>query len=377
VGTYNGTTTYSGSTTLSASTTSSNGVSIVGLQGSDTVTGLTILSPNVSANATNVVDGFGAGSTALLSNYTLPSRNSTTPVAAGTTNFVTLSPAPLGILVQGIDNGGNVYTDGVNGATLTSSGLVGGDVGKRVRTATLNTPTVTDDSYVSSITSLDFQVGNYVLFGAKSPGSTGTCVDGVCSGTNNGGVNAGGTNRVALTPLAPPPASPVIVPAFPDNGSTGLLADPQQPAPGGMNYVSASFTDSTGSLSGGTTTTAGTSSGTGTATGTATTTTTTTTTAGTSTGGTTTAGTTSGTTSGSSTESTATTGALTFVAITALSTPEGDELRVQLPQEKDRKPQSELNVNNTSVPSNSGQLDVFVVGTGINLNGLQSIVGAR
>jgi len=48
----------------------------------------------------------------------------------------------------------------------------------------------------------------------------------------------------------------------------------------------------------------------------------------------------------------------------------GQELQVRLPEDKNRKPQSELNVNNTTVSSNTSPLDVFVVDTGINLSNL-------
>jgi len=51
----------------------------------------------------------------------------------------------------------------------------------------------------------------------------------------------------------------------------------------------------------------------------------------------------------------------------------GQELQVRLSEDKNRKPQSELNVNNTAVSSNSSPLDVFVVDSGINLSDLNKM----
>jgi len=134
--------------------------------------------------------------------------------------------------------------------------------------------------------------------------------------------------------LVPPPAAPIIVPAFPDNGIKAIANDTRPPEFGGMNYVAALFEGATP---------------------------------------TSTAPTATGQTQGTApTASAAPTqgGAMNYVSISSKVTDAGQELQVRLSEDKNRKPQIELNVNNTTVSSNTSPLDVFVVDTGINLSNL-------
>jgi len=64
---------------------------------------------------------------------------------------------------------------------------------------------------------------------------------------------------------------------------------------------------------------------------------------------------------------------MNYVSISSKVIDGGQELQVRLPSDKARKPQSELNVNNTAVSSNSSPLDVFVVDSGINLSDLNKM----
>ncbi|MBT8570062.1 hypothetical protein G6705_09000, partial [Polynucleobacter paneuropaeus] len=147
-GTYNGSKSFSAGANLTANTTSSaiasdsltgNFIKVVGLQGSDAVSGATINNQNVAGNGTNSVTaltgigGFASSSTdrsagnyyVASSNYnatggTFSSINTVITPIAGTTNTVTLSKATLGINLNATYNGTNTYT-----STIKTNGLVG------------------------------------------------------------------------------------------------------------------------------------------------------------------------------------------------------------------------------------------------------------
>ncbi|MBT8570057.1 hypothetical protein G6705_08975, partial [Polynucleobacter paneuropaeus] len=158
-GTYNGSKSFSAGTNLTANTTSSaiasdsltgNFIKVVGLQGSDAVSGATINNQNVAGNGTNSVTALtGIGSFASSStdrsagNYYVASSNynatggtfssintAITPIA-GTTNAVVINPAKVSI--TGTDNTatytgnqqtntGATVTGAVNGETVTVTG---------------------------------------------------------------------------------------------------------------------------------------------------------------------------------------------------------------------------------------------------------------
>ncbi|WP_210546553.1 YDG domain-containing protein [Rhodoferax sp. PAMC 29310] len=343
-GTYNGTT---GFTTSNATLTAN------GLLGSDTLTGVMVRDANVFSNGSNVITAF-TGGTASLGNYQISASTDTTSSGASistTHNNASIGRAPLGVTVAGTYNGTDVMSAAA-GATITGYGLVGQDANAKLSTATLDSKNVADATKVLALTgSGTFDQRNYVLDGSMNA-TGGTATAGVAlDGTgatntaniarmamtiaaddkvkvvgdvdpaltyhfargslvNNDSLGGGLTRnsgeelgQYAINAMAPtnpnyevrlvngvltiapvpiPPSSPIIVPAFVDNG-VEVLASQSPTSLGGLNYV---LTD--------------------------------------------------GSSAGS----------------------EGGK----------RKSTSELNINNFTVPSSTGPLDVFVVDTGINLD---------
>jgi len=224
-GTYNGTTNY----TSSNATITTNG-----LVGGDTLTGVVLHDANVVSNGGNYISAFTAG-TASLDNYAISASTNTTMSGSNITtahNNATLARAPLGVTVSGVSNGTNVLSK-ANGATITGYGLVGQDAAQTLSTATLDSANAASATKVVALTGTGtFDQRNYVLDGAmNATGGTGTA--------GNAADGSGATNTVRLTALANPPASPIVVPAFPDNAIEVL---PNATAPttfGGLNYVAA------------------------------------------------------------------------------------------------------------------------------------------
>ena len=325
LGVYNGTTTMAADGTALSLTNAKFYAN--GLVNGETLSTVTLSNANVSGNGSNTVTTATGGNGFNIANYQLGnSQNMTGAVAfdgtqtnpTATTNAVWLRPAPLGVDVKAVYNGTSTYTNGLNGTEIKVSGLLGQDVNKTVNTANLNTRDTSLSTYVSSITSSQFQVGNYVLLGEASPGSDGACVTGICSGGFAANGNVNGTNQVAITVLQPPPpATAIPVPVFTDNGAKALVGEISPPTFGGMNYLQAKLVNEQvaqdvpkdGSP-------------------------------------------------------------LSYVPVVTRQTNQGEVLAVPVTRDPNRKPQSELNVNQTSVPSNSSPLDVFVVDTGVNLNGV-------
>ena len=303
-GTYDGTTSYS---TAGGAT-----ITPTGLQGGDTVTGVTLSNANVAGNGSNYVTAL-TGGTASLSNYTL--NNSYYATAGTSQNVATLSRAPLGVAVTGV-SGNLTIENGAPGSSIVSAGLVGQDVGGQIKTATIDSTTL---SFVRSITSTDFNVNNYSLISNNSSGNAGQCVAGVCAGAVNGGINVGGTNSVVLTVLQPPPVAPVVVPAFSDNGVNAISPNVKPPEFGGMNYVQ--VRENVGS---------------------------------------------------SSDASLVSTNGLQYVPVASTAV-----TQITSAQSKNNKSSADSDLNASKVPSNSSPLDVFVLGSGINLSATQQAVGAQ
>jgi hypothetical protein len=346
-GIYNGT---SNLTINGGALSASNAIfQYTGLVSGETITEVTIASPNVVRNGSNSVvsvtgsnnfdiNNYQLGTSQVVSNNLPFNGDQTTTTPLVTTNAVWLKPAPLGVAVSGTYNGTTTMST-VNGAVITPYGLLGQDAtGVSLTTATLSSPnlSVPGGNKVVAVTGTGtFDPNNYVLDSSvnATPATAGAALDG--SGATNT-VNLVEAPTVPPVVLQPPPAAPIIVPAFPDNGIKAIAIDTRPPEFGGMNYVAALFEGATP---------------------------------------TSTSPTASGQTQGSApTASTAPTegGAMNYVSISSKVTDSGQELQVRLPEDKNRKPQSELNVNNTTVSSNTSPLDVFVVDTGINLSNLNN-----
>jgi filamentous hemagglutinin family protein len=425
-GTYNGTTGFDDADT--GTTIEANG-----LVNGETLTAVTVSSPNVFANGANYVTAF-TGGTASLANYAIQSGYSASTSGSPATitktnNTATINRAPLGVTVSGTYNG-TTTLNAADGATITGYGLVGQDVAVSLSTATLDSKNVANATKVLSLTGTGtFDQRNYVLDGSvnTTPATAGTALDGsgatntatlarlaitveaddkskktgesdptltyqIISGNLIGDDSLGSLNRNAgenpgqytinATALAngnyaitaidgvltvisdflpPPPPSPIIVPAFVDNGSA-VLANQSITSFGGLNYVlsgsSLTSVSSAGSATGATggaqQTTSATSSQNAV-------------TSSTSSGD----GATQGL-SGTGGEQTGQDASfLNFVA----SNNSGDGAQGNGNEGGDRKSASELNVNNVTVPSSTGPLDVFVVDTGINLQRIAQLRG--
>lgn len=190
-GQYNGTTGY---TTAGGATIQTNG-----LVNGETLTGVTVNSPNVFDNATNRITAF-TGGTANLDNYQISATQDATTAGAGistTHNKATLTRAPLGVTVAGTYNGTETMST-ATGATITGYGLLGQDSGASLTTATMSSKNVGDNATnrVVGLTGTGtFDDRNYVLDGVRNPtGGTGT------AGTAPDG--SGATNTATLTPAA-------------------------------------------------------------------------------------------------------------------------------------------------------------------------------
>ncbi len=354
-GRYNGTTGF---------TTSNATIATNGLLGGDTLTGVTVRDANVSSNGSNYITAF-TGGTASLGNYQLSASTDTTSSGESistTHNNASIDRAPLGVTVAGTYNGTDVMSTAA-GATITAYGLVGQDANANLSTATLDLKDATNARKVLALTGSGlFDQRNYVLNGSINAtggtGTAGTAPDG--SGATNtaniarmamtvvaddkvkviGGVDPALTyhftrgslvnndslvidlhretgealgryaiNAMAsanqnyevtlvdgiltIAPVPIPPSSPIIVPAFVDNGAQ-VLAGQSSTNFGGLTYV---LTD--------------------------------------------------GSTDGPA---------------------NADE-------DGKRKSSGELNINNVTVPSSTGPLDVFVVDTGINLESVAELRG--
>lgn len=234
--------------------------------------------------------------------------------------------APLGIAVTGIYNGTTSFNS-LN-STIVTNGVIAGETVTGVTVNDANVDLVNGNTnYVKTATGTGgFDIGNYQLYTASSLVARNVSfAGGVITNTNN-------TASITAEPvpvLQPPPAAPVIVPAFPDNGVKAIANEVNPPEFGGMNYVPAKLelaADPQAPVNN----------------------------------------------QLASTEP-ATTNAMSYVGISSKVTGEGEELQVRLPEEKGRKPQSEFNVNNTAVATNTSPLDVFVVDTGVNLSGLNKM----
>ena len=335
---YNGTTSYT------------SGIQTNGLLGEDSVTGVSINNANVYNNLSNFISAVtGANGYNLLNNYTISSQASGTATtgapATTSTNTVTLTQAPLGVGVSGTYNGTTTLTT-AGGATITANGLVGQDASVNLTSATLNSANVADTKKVVSVTGDGtFDLRNYVLNGNTS-GNT----QSVTAGTAGDGTDA--TNAVALVVLPPPPANPILVPAFVDNGVKALASDVKPTSFGGLNYVQAgglSVVGSGSTLNFVSSTSASPSPTAASPSATA--------------GASTSTGQVQPPAVNASEQVPTGASSLNFVSSNAqdssASTGTGN-----------RKSTSDLNVNNVTVPSASGPLDVFVVDTGVNRSGV-------
>lgn len=359
LGTYNGTRTLTadGVNLLSLSNAV---VETTGLVGNEKITSVTIANANVRGNGANSVisatgtDGFDIGNYQLGNSQIMGNGAAFAGVqtgAAAATNAVWLKPAPLGILVTGSYNGTATYTT-ASGATITPYGLVGQDAngGGAVTSATLNSSNPsTPNNYVRSVAGTgNFDPANYVLDGVFNAvtATAGLDLDG--SGATN-------TASIQNMDLPPPPANPIIVPAFVDNGVQSLASEIRPTSFGGLNYVQASLTGSgvqnnatgltlnfvsTPSVAGGNAAEQGSSSSAG--------------------GSANNVSAANAVAPVASERPTSGTSSLNFVSSNSQGT-------------DSRKGTSELNVNNVTVPSASGPLDVYVIGTGINHTGITSM----
>ena len=188
--TYNGTSAYGTSANITQLSTSNSGITVAGLLQSDYLSGITINSPNVSANSSNYVTAI-SGSSNLSTNYSLPAVNyaatggtftgAQTPIA-GTTNAVILAKAPLGINLNAVYNGTTTYT-----AVIKTNGLVGSDVAPGVSSVTITSKDVsTVGNYITGVTGNvgvndTNMLNNYIISSSASgtptsgnPGSTTT-----------------------------------------------------------------------------------------------------------------------------------------------------------------------------------------------------------
>ena len=255
------TSTYNGTKGFTSTIASS------GLQGGDTISGVTSYSANVADNATNYVTGISgtAGSVGAvnLTNYSIYNANNAgstgtntggvysgtanalTGVNSGGTNTVTLSAAPLGLAITSTYNGTNNFTN-----TITSTGLVGGDVITSATTTALN---VADNAtnYVTGISGTAANGGavnlsNYTISGGRvtTPGYTqnlvtlsGAPLAITVSGTYNGSTSF--TNSNATINVAGLVGSETLV-------VTGVNVYSKDVAANGSNYVTG-ITSSTGS----------------------------------------------------------------------------------------------------------------------------------
>ena len=255
------TSTYNGTKGFTSTIVSS------GLQGGDTISGVTTNSANVADNATNYVTGISgtAGSVGAvnLTNYSIynasnagstgtntggvysGTANALTGVNSGGTNTVTLSAAPLGLAITSTYNGTNNFTN-----TITSTGLVGGDVITSATTTALN---VADNAtnYVTGISGTAANGGavnlsNYTISGGRvtTPGYTqnlvtlsGAPLAITVSGTYNGSTSF--TNSNATINVAGLVGSETLV-------VTGVNVYSKDVAANGSNYVTG-ITSSTGS----------------------------------------------------------------------------------------------------------------------------------
>ena len=263
---------------------------VTGLLGSDTLTGALARAAGESVNGGPYAINIG---TLANSNYSISFTN----------GLFTITPRAITVVADDKSKtAGNA--DPVLTYSLSSGSLVGNDtLGNLVRGPGEVPGTYVIDAHV-------LQNSNYQI----------TAID--------------GNLVISAVTLVPPPAAPVIVPAFPDNGIKAIANDTRPPEFGGMNYVAALFEGATPTATSPTATSQ-----------------------------------TQGTASTASAAPTQT-GAMNYVSISSKVTDAGQELQVRLPEDKNRKPQSELNVNNTTVSSNTSPLDVFVVDTGINLGNL-------
>ncbi|MEI6612988.1 TonB family protein, partial [Polynucleobacter sp.] len=255
------TSTYNGTKGFTSTIASS------GLQGGDTISGVTSYSANVADNATNYVTGISgtAGSVGAvnLTNYSIYNANNAgstgintggvysgtantlTGVNSGGTNTVTLSAAPLGLAITSTYNGTNNFTN-----TITATGLVGGDVITSATTTALN---VADNAtnYVTGISGTAANGGavnlsNYTISGGRvtTPGYTqnlvtlsGAPLAITVSGTYNGSTSF--TNSNATINVAGLVGSETLV-------VTGVNVYSKDVAANGSNYVTG-ITSSTGS----------------------------------------------------------------------------------------------------------------------------------
>jgi len=366
VGVYNGTTGLSvdGTSTV----TPSNAVIYTnGLIAGETITGVTIGNANVTGNGSNTVTsatGGGTNNNFDIGNYQLGSsqivtgsttfNGTQTSTPATTTNATWLKPAPLGVAVSGSPNGTTTMST-ANGASINASGLVGQDTnGVSLTSATLSSANAGAANKVVSLAGTGtFDIRNYVLNGAIYGSATSLTAGTAGNGTD--ATNAVTTTATTTAELPPPPPSPIVVPAFVDNGIKALGSDVRPTSFGGLNYVAHSGDAvSTGgsslnfesvpanntNASSGTVSERPTSAAAGSAQG----------------------------------AEQATTGgnALNFVST---NTPaEGSSgTAPNAPAAGGRNAKSELNVNTVSVPSAAGPLDVFVVGSGVNRSGISSV----
>ena len=154
--TYNGLSSYGTSANITRLNTTNSGITVAGLLQTDYVSGITIFSPNVSANNSNYVTAI-SGSSNVSTNYSLPSVNyaatggsftgSQTPIA-GTTNAVLLAKAPLGINLNAVYNGTTTYS-----AVIKTNGLVGADITPGVSSVTILSKDVsTVGNYITGVT---------------------------------------------------------------------------------------------------------------------------------------------------------------------------------------------------------------------------------
>ena len=163
---YNGTTTFGAADNLIVLAT--------GLKGSESITGVTVNSKDVSANGSNYVISFSGSANPL--NYSINSSasyataggttyaGSSSDVATSTSNAVWVNAVsnPLAITLSGTYNGTTSYTNG-SGVSIVVSGLVGSDIGKKATTVVINDKNITSTNHIESITSAEFNVANYAI----------------------------------------------------------------------------------------------------------------------------------------------------------------------------------------------------------------------
>ena len=292
------------------SLTTGGSLAVAGLMGSERLTEVTVSDANADVVTAGKSVTAAAGSNGFVaSNYALRvGANSSVAGGAITSanNTVAITPAPLGVAVTGTYDGSTTYSLGQGDTRIAAFGLVGRDASVQLTTATLASRNAGTNRVVSIAGPAGFNPANYVLNGSLNitPETAGTAADG--SGATNAAViaqrritvladdksktfgrpdpeftyrvsegslvagdslsgelsrtpgealgtrpisAAGLTNgNYAITALdgqltivapvqPPPPPTPIIVPAFIDNGSSVLGSAVQPPSFGGLNYV--------------------------------------------------------------------------------------------------------------------------------------------